>query len=251
VKKIVLISLCLMMNYTGFADNHPLLTPNPLWPTFTIKPTPPSPMNPVLQSNFLQLYSSQVIKIIRAYEIRSNAQGTFYYPSLDSEKHVNEEYRPAWEEMFRDCALDRVILNRLGMPTYYIVAALSELASTNSIPFLVNTYKEILEKSEWYRDSHLVIFHILFKINTTEALDAVFAMLDLSDEKIGYNTFYNSKTHMTLRDIILSDFLETQHQGTIFTYQNLNLSKNNHEFLKKMQDLMRTQQEQNVDAPLP
>ena len=68
------------------------------------------------------------------------------YPTTVIEEHLNEEYRPAWEEVYSARTLYGFNKVKHPVSDYWVKTALSTIASTNSIPFLFDVYKQLLEK---------------------------------------------------------------------------------------------------------
>jgi len=260
MKKKLLILSSLLLNYPALSDDNstavtePVPTPEPSQrvrvPPVIQSPLPPGHEPPpkfAEDDPILQAFSPKAVELLWAY----NPQGgsplnhvmLFFYPAPNKEKHYKEEYRPAWEELFREVVLDGVHAKKIrfknnstrslrevrsgtggwGDGQKGITSALSEIASINSIPMFVDVYTQLLEqnkdeKKERQRD----ILGILFNINAPEALNTVFSLLDLTENKIG------AEPAATLREAILKDLEQAlQKRDKLSAYQNPNLSVNN------------------------
>jgi len=121
----------------------------------------------------------------------------------DKEKHFSEEYRPAWEELFQHCMTNNHTLHQIGING--VIFALSEIASTNSIPMLVDVYTQLLEVSNEINQKHQQeIIKILLSIDSSEAMDPIFSLLDLTETK------QNIDFAASLREMIINDLEKAQ-----------------------------------------
>ena len=203
-----------------------------------------------LNHPILQALSSNALELLYEYnpwiERRTVAVQIFYPPHY-KEKHYNEEYRPAWEELYREIALDGVYatkINLIGVSTNVlsdsgsrsrfdgnkgITAALSEIASTNSIPMLTDVYTRLLGENQYENQARQRdIFGILLHIDSAEALDAVFTLLDLTENKVG------AEYAAALRDSLENDFRQAlKKRKNLNAYKNPNLSVNNQALLER------------------
>ena len=169
---------------------------------------------------------------------------------LNTEKHLNESYRLAWEEIYSDRVFNDFNHSK-HVPFIQLKSALTMIASTNTISFLVDTYEQLLESNaDVKQEKKYEIFEILSEIDATESLDAIFALLDLSDMKYGSNEIYQAKTGKTLRETIFHEMLNPKpyvnrterakhlarierNRERIKTYQNHSLSEKNKALLNE------------------
>ena len=247
MKKMLLTSLCCMVNYTAFADDLSK-----------------------------QIFSEKAQELLRDYAPRSAGPMSHYpfiHPLHDKAKHYTEEYRPAWEELLFTCVTNGY--ENIIHPTTIngVVFALSEIASTNSIPMLVNVYTQLLEhnKNEDQKRQKEIL-NILLTINDSTALDAIFSLIDMTETKLGINfstplremiindlekvqkkqerfeAYIIKNPNATIDEISLKEFeMANKRQERFNTYQNSNLSERNHVFLQQARSLKRAQEGQNSD----
>ena len=246
MKKIIISTLGTLMSFTVFAaeqsPNYPPSTPNPPWLDLTS------------DEFIVQFFSSNSLELIQAYAPRAIRRNTavpvFTYFPHEKEKHYNDEYRPAWEELFREVVLDGVYAKRMRLNNGFVTAwpvhnttdsnarsitatglaaALSDIGSTNSIPTLVDVYTKLLEKDKNANQARKTdVLGVLLNINATESLDAVFSLLDLTENKLG------AEPAATLREALVKDLEQALEKRESFkTYQNPNLSANNQALLEK------------------
>ena len=150
------------------------------------------------------------------------------HPKSYGETHLNEEYRSAWEEVYQDRVINGIGTEKLNMPDYYMTNSLSEIAGTNSIPFLHDLYVAVLnEKTDKTQQRQNEMLKMLFCINAPEALDTVFSLLDLTESKTG------TEAAATLREGLVKDLAQTLEKSeTLNAYKNPNLSEKNRAFLE-------------------
>ena len=195
----------------------------------------------------------------------------FFYPPINKEKHFAEEYRLAWEELYRKRVLQSVDAKLIAMRDGYIITALSLIASTNSIPMLVDVYTQLVEtNTDINQEKQREILGILLYFNDSKALDTIFSLLEMSDAKYKVNSPYQTLTGASLRESVWQEMLNPksamtlkdqkerteraeQWRDKINAYQNDNLSVNNTMFVEKARNLSRKPEEQNknADVPLP
>jgi len=222
----------------------------------------------------LQNFSAKAQELIREYTPRATpatVRFPLFYPPLNREVHLTEEYRPAWEELYRKRVMQSVDADLFTIGDGYMAIALSLMASTNSIPLLVDVYTQLLEiNKDVNQGRQKEILDILLYFKNSEALDAIFSLLDLSDVKYKNNSPYQIQIGMTLRESVWQDMLNPkpamtlrdqkerteraeQWRDKINAYQNDNLSVNNTMFVEKARNLSRKPEEQNknADVPLP
>jgi hypothetical protein len=218
-----------------------------------------------------QILSKNTVEILEDYALRPNGPrpGLNYYPPLDPEKHINEEYRLAWEEFYSLKITNNIIVRNIQL-SVNPVNTLSMIASTNSIPMLVGVYKEMLKEHKLYRNHHLAILGILLHIDAPEALDTVFALLDYSDAELGVNKLYDPHANETLRERIMNVILDPKPnprrtesykpvkkpeelRRRFEAYQNPNLSTRNQAFVGQVREATRLAGEQkpNEETPSP
>ena len=263
MKKIFFVSFSLMLNHSVFADVNssveawPLPTPSEEAAEILRQMSPPphpraQPPKPIFAEDdpILQAFSPKALELIRSYRPWANSPMnhviTVTYPPHNKEKHYNEEYRPAWEELYREVALDGVYAKRFNFINVStnglrdasghakhdgnkgLTAALSEIASANSIPMLVDVYTQLLENNkDEKQERQKEMLGILLQINAPEALDAVFSLLDLAENKVG------AEPVATLRASLVNELQQAlQKQENLKTYQNPNLSANNKALLE-------------------
>jgi len=272
MKKLTFTALGIIMNIMIFAEVQ-------LPPIFGV-PDAELRLPILLDDLFMQTYSLKAQELLWYYTPRKNPQAWAPYPpkiitpmyhSRNKEKHYNEEYRPAWEELYRDYITNDHNRKLHQMGIYGIALALSEIASTNSIPMLVSIYTQILEiNNDVNQELQMITFGILFNIDAPEALDAIFSLLDLSDAKyIDANPPEKTRTGLTLREWVWQDRLDPNYTSSGFisrqeritraehwrkkinAYQNSKLSENNKMFMEKARNLSRTPEERNTSADVP
>ena len=199
-----------------------------------------------------------------------SAETGIRYPAIKSELHLTDEYRPVWEQLYRERLLKSVNPYPNTMRDSYMVKALSGIASTNSIPMLVDVYTKLLEKNEDNnQQKQKEIIMILYNIDDSIALDAIFKLLDLSDKKYGENSPYQKENGMTLREWVWQDRLNPDYLGRtpmvrreriekaekwrekFNTYTNANLSVKNELFMEKARNLSRLPEKRNKNAEVP
>ena len=139
-------------------------------------------------------------------------------PLTPDEIRFNEEQlRIQTEKRYYDGVLDGT-LRRLAMATGESLHTMTlnhffSVADTNSIPILIELNQELMDKNKDEDQKELYgILQILLCIESPMALDTIFNMLDLADEKYGEKTaliFYNQQpTGKTLRELLLADIFE-------------------------------------------
>ena len=241
MKKTTLTVLILMINFAIFADE-----------------------------SFQQIFSPKALELIREYTPRVTNPKTKIpvSPFLNKEKHLIEEYRSAWEELYCVNVTNKFATH--SIPIGGIADVLSMIGSTNSIPMLVEVYSQLLESNkDENQKQRKEILNILFNINAPETLDIIFFLLDLSDTKYESDSPYQKRTGMTLREWVWQDRLNPKFIGDTFiktqdrieraeqwrekfnAYQNPNLSEKNQLFIEKARNLSRTPEEQNKNANVP
>ena len=246
MKKSLLITLSLLIYYLAFADDN-LLTSS---------------------------LSERAQELNEKYQARLRPNSSVHrdpwvYPPINREVHFTEEYRPAWEELYREKIIHGVNIDEVKINHVYIINALSEIASTNTIPMLKNIYTQLLETDkDASQKQQKEILDILLKFKAYEAIDAVFLLLDLSDTKYGDNSPYKIRTNITLRESVWQDMLNPtpamtlkdqkerteraeQWREKFNVYQNPKLSENNKMFMEKARNLSRTPEERNTSADVP
>ena len=258
MKKIIIASLGSIMSFTVFAGER-IPAPNSFGNSFYLPPPPaippliihPANPNPIAQKNNqnLQKFSLKAQELIIDYRPRNTNLGVIDTPPINEKKHINEEYRPAWEELFYWNITNNLQVSISGGYKNYPGIALCELGSTNSIPMLVNAYKELLQINECYMVHNQTILIILLHIDATESLDAFFALLDTTDAQFGVKNYYQEWIRPELCEmlfivlknpnaLILSDPQKrikhsTQLQQNFLKYRNNQLSAPNQAFLEK------------------
>ena len=159
MKKTLLTSLVLSVNFIVFADENkpdvdssetlsvksPIVIAN--HPAFAVREYP-------VDVEYLQTFSLKAQELIQNYKVRITSTVKRYeYSPIDFEKHINEEYRPAWEELFRESITNSYqIATKLGVNPHFVANAFYEIASTNSIPMLFDVYTQLLEKNKGTTD---------------------------------------------------------------------------------------------------
>ena len=240
MKKLLFTSLCLMLNHTVFAED-----------------------------SFSPFFSEKAVELIDYYRPISAPDlitGVTYRPT-NKEKHYTEEYRLAWEELFRDCIINNPIKHNFLIDG--IASALVEIASTNTIPMLKKLYIELINtNTDIQQEKQRSILNTLIKFNNMESLDAIFSLLDLSDITRENNTLNQTQTEVSLRELIWQDMLipkqamvlseqkkrnkqAEQWLEKLNIYENQNLSEKNKMFMEKTRNLSRKPEEQNADISLP
>ena len=192
------------------------------------------------------------------------------YPATEQE-HLTDEYRPIWEQLYRESLLgaENPYLNT--MHKGYMTGALIKIASTNTIPMLVDVYTKLLETNkDTNQEKQQEIITILFNFDAKEAIDAIFTLLDISDKKYGENSPYQKENNMTLREWIWQSKLNPEYRqravfvprqerieraekwrGKFNTYTNANLSTKNELFMEKARNLSRLPEKRNKNAEVP
>jgi len=152
-------------------------------------------------------------------------------PKFYGETHFNEEYRPAWEEIYYDRVINGNDNEELIVPDYYMTDSLSETASTNSIPFFNDLYVKVLNENDVQKQHRKTeILKMLLCIDSPKALDIVFSLIDLTEDN------KKVETPDKLRELLAGDLQKALQKNTSFkTYENPNLSEKNREFLDKAQ----------------
>ena len=226
----------------------------------------------------IQTFSEKAQELLKEYAPYATpmAKLPFRHPPHNKEKHYTEEYRPAWEELYYECATNNHAM--LQVTIYGVTAALSAIASTNSIPMLVDVYTQLFEinhkeNPEQYRqERQKEILNILLTINDSTAFDAIFLLIDMTETKLGIN-FSTPLREMIIKDLekaqktqerfdayVLEDpnaiinenrkrelKMASERQERFNNYQNSNLSERNQVFLQQARSLKRTQEGQNSD----
>ena len=154
------------------------------------------------------------------------------------------------------------------MHSYYRISALITIASTNSIPMLVDVYTKLLETNkDENQEKQKEIIDILLNFETNEVLDIVFNLLDLSDKKYINHSPYQKRFNITLRESVWQDMLKPkpamtlkeqkkrteraeQWQEKLFKNKNSKLSDNNELFMEKARNLIRPAEERNLNAEI-
>ena len=264
MKKTLLIVFGVTLNCSIFADDNasPVsLAPAQEKPSRRFPPVPPRPEKPLFAEDdpVLQVFSPKALALLEEYAPRPSMMMTavpeFYYPLHDNEKHYNEEYISAWMELYNDIIFEGSYTKKLGLNknvflTVFpvinssnpsarsinlkgITSALSEIASTNSIPMLTDVYTRLLgENQDENQARQRDIFGILLHIDSAGALDAVFTLLDLTENKVG------AENAATLRDSIEHDFRQALKKRKNFNaYKNPNLSVNNQALLERARQI--------------
>lgn len=231
MKKMLVFLFFFLLNYSVYSDDNSTIVTWPL-PT-TQPPSPPRALPPPSQDfsniSYFQKFSPKAFEIIQIYLPRSNPRFDII-PPFNPEQYVNEEYRPAWEELYRESVTNNAYAYSRGIQIMYPKIALSTIASTNSIPMFVDVYTQFLETNQdENQEKQKEILGILLKINAPEALDTVFSLLDLTENKTGV------KSALTLREAVLENLEQAlQKRDKLTNYQNFNLSANNKTLLEKV-----------------
>ena len=140
-----------------------------------------------------------------------------------------EEYRNAWEELYLDSVVNGTQNNNIRfVPDDISTSAIGKIASTNSIPFLHDLYVVGLnEKKDGMQQRQNEMLRMLLCIDTPEALDTVFSLLDLTESKTG------TEAAATLREGLVKDLARTLEKSETFNaYKNPSLSEKNKAFLE-------------------
>ena len=230
--------LCAVLTTNGSVTN----SPSPLIKTFHPPWERSSPRKIAENDQIRQVFSPEALELIKEYSPRANPfQGiagsgneiVYPYPYPNRNHHLTEEYRTAWEELYRESVFhgtnvanrmrgsdsmifvfsetDGVVntnLVNIGVGRKVMLFALSEINSVNSIPFLVDTYKKL---QDLCTDENIVkqkeVLSILLGMNTKESFDAVFSLYDLYDKKFGNELLFqtrNKKMYESLFEEMLS-----------------------------------------------
>ena len=223
----------------------------------------------------IQFFSEKAQELVKEYAPYATpmAKLPFSHPPHNKEKHYNEEYRPAWEELYLVCLTNEQNRSINKISINGVILALSEISSTNSIPMFVDAYTRLFDTNNDVNLKHQQeIIKILLRIDASEAMDAVFSLLDITEVRLG------TKASVSLYEIIINDleqakrlqewkeeFIKSTPNATVSerslkesevtkkrqerfnTYQNINLSERNQNFLKQVQSLTGTQEKQNSD----
>ena len=219
---------------------------------------PPIPINTYKKDPYFQKFSDKALELISIYAPRLNSPRTFYHPPLDFEKHVNEKYRIAWEEIYCEVVTNGLKATKIAMAINQ-ATVLSMMGSTNSIPVLVDAYKEMQKKDTYYQAHHLAILGILLHIDAPEAMDAVFKLLDYTDVELGADKKYQN-VNETLRERIMNVLLDPKFdpkrlesfkpvktpealRAQFDAYQKPDLSARNQAFIEKTRAVSRAAEE--------
>jgi len=213
----------------------PPLKPNPAFGFYYTSPPPPISKDDPNYQNF----SEKAIELISHYRIYPNGPRTHAYPPLDSKKHINEEYRPAWEELYRES------MNTTRGLSVNPITALSLIGSPNSIPMLVEVYNDTQVKKGMWWGPHRTAINILFTIDAPEALDAALSLIDTTEKISG------AKPAADLREEHLKNLERALQKENLKTYQNPNISAKNKAFLEKVRASIRASEEQKTNADTP
>ena len=146
---------------------------------------------------------------------------------------------------------------------------LCNFVTTNSIPFLVQLNKELIEKNkDETQKKSLESLKILLCIESPMAFDAIFTIFDMADEKYGENSPLKKQTGKTLRELLLADIFEPYEkednppqwktvvedetwQNMFKNYQPEKLSAKNQAFLANTRQHIQVKEEKNNKEPQP
>ena len=209
-------------------------------------------INLVVFSNALktqQSFSPEARELIDEHQPKATPLG-FHpptYPVILQQQYANEKYRLAWEELYRESIMD----SNTPIPRHVIFSALTTIASTNSIPMLKEVYNQLLEtnKNTNLERQHEIL-KILFRIDAQDAMDAAFALLDLTETKI------NTDCVVSLHEMIINDFNRSKksqewHDAFLKATPNATINEKtlkDIELTKKMQERFNAYQNPNLSV---
>jgi hypothetical protein len=208
-------------------------------------------------------YSALALELIAAYQPRARIPGLYQPrvlrpPGLRPE-HLEDKYRPAWEELLLARVTEPVDL-RVARMGDRIIEALGHLVDAQSVPALAKAFRQTTGKEV---DQHRVIsvqneiLSVLLAICNTDSLEAILTSLDLADERYGNGEPERVAGVGTLREMTFDTMMQPNNLGksdlqracierskkwraVLQAYQNLKLSPKNREFLEKAKALKRS-----------
>ena len=141
---------------------------------------PPPPPTQSSHPELFQSFSAQLLELMQIYAPRFDEPEATRYTPLDLKKHVNEEYRPAWEELYFFYLTNSAAFHtyRLGLNP---LRALRTIDSVDSITALEEFYKLVSQTNNFNPDIHGQILQFLLNYKKLESLDAVLSLLDFTD----------------------------------------------------------------------
>ena len=184
ITSIVVAASCSL--FAQISEPSPSSTPHSrLFSTVSVTPgvpplSPPPPQTQSSHPELFQSFSAQLLELMQIYAPRFDEPEATRYTPLDFEKHVNEEYRPAWEELYFFYLTNSAAFHtyRLGLNP---LRALRTIDSVDSITALEEFYKLVSQTNNFNPNIQGQILQFLLNYKKPEALDAVLSLLDFTD----------------------------------------------------------------------
>ena len=198
MKKTILMFLVLTAFSAGMANETPATTDIPsslnLKSPISLGWEKSSPRKISEDDPILEAFSPKALELIKEYSPRRNPiispspRFNLLYPlSTDIlKKHLSDEYRPAWEELFKEYILDGENVKMIGVRYQTVSSILPMVGGTNSVPFLIDVFGQLLDMGPNENiGRQMEILLVLTKINNPESLRTAFLLLVFTEKEYG------------------------------------------------------------------